>query len=117
MTIQFRIFAVATIGLLSFAETAIAGDVGRTVYQSVCIACHVPQNVMVSSPKAGDVGEWGKRLAKAQNGIETLADHAVEGFGAMPAKGGSAELSRDQIREAIKYMMAASTPASIVQPR
>jgi cytochrome c5 len=106
MMIQCRLFALATIAL---AETAFAGDVGRTVYQSVCIACHAPQNVMVSSPKAGNAADWSKRLAQAQNGIETLTDHAVEGFGAMPKKGGSAELSRDQIREAIKYMMAAPT--------
>ena len=72
---------------------------------------------MVSSPKAGDVAEWGKRLSKAQNEIETLTNHAVEGFGAMPAKGGHAELSRDQIREAIRYMMTATPPTAVQQPK
>ena len=104
--IQLRIIAVAALSLFSVAGKASAGDVGRTVYQSVCIACHAPQNVMVSAPKAGDLAEWGKRLSRAQNGVETLTDHAVAGFGAMPAKGGHAELSREQIREAIKFMMA-----------
>jgi cytochrome c5 len=105
---QLRNIALAALGLFSLAGEASAGNVGRTVYQSVCIACHAPQNVMVSAPKAGDVADWGKRLASAQNSVETLTNHAVAGFGAMPAKGGHPELSREQIREAIKFMMAAS---------
>lgn len=58
---------------------------------------------MVSSPKAGDTAEWGKRLAK---GLEAVTDNAVNGFGAMPPKGGAGELSRDKIRQAIEFMMA-----------
>ena len=107
--IQLRNIALAAFGLFAFTGEASAGDVGRTVYQSVCIACHAPQNVMVSAPKAGDVADWGKRLASAQNSVETLTDHAVAGFGAMPAKGGHSELSREQVREAIRFMMARST--------
>jgi cytochrome c5 len=88
---------------------ATAADVStsgrRTVYESVCMACHAAQNVMVAAPKAGDAADWGRRLARARKGIETLADHAVDGFGAMPAKGGREELTRAEIKDAIGFMM------------
>lgn len=103
-----RFSAVALFGLLPFvchADAAPVIDAGQTLYESVCRACHGPENVMVSSPKAGDTADWGKRLARGSKGIETLTDNAVNGFGAMPAKGGRTELSRDQILLAIKFMM------------
>lgn len=99
----------AAIGLQPLFSTAADGQslkTGRTVYESVCIACHAAQNVMVAAPKAGDAAAWSKRLTLATNGIETLTDHALEGFGAMPPKGGRDELTRDQIRSAIEFMMA-----------
>lgn len=104
-----RFAAIASLAVLPFfgcSNDALATDSGGpTLYQSVCKACHGPENVMVSAPKAGDVDEWRKRLAKAGNRLETLTDHAVNGFGAMPANGGSGELPRDQIRQVIEFMM------------
>jgi cytochrome c5 len=95
--------ALVFVQQILFMDGAMANDIGRAVYKSICMACHAPQNVMVSSPKAGDVGEWNRRLAK---GLEATTDNAVNGFGAMPPKGGSGELARDQIRSAIQYMAA-----------
>ena len=71
---------------------------------------------MVSAPKAGDTADWGMRLAARGNGIETLTDHAVNGFGAMPAKGGRTELSRDQILQAIRFMMQPRTSGDASTP-
>lgn len=80
---------------------------GRAVYQAVCIACHAPENVMVSAPKAGDVKEWARRAGTDAAGLRQLTDHAVEGFGAMPPKGGRADLTRAQIQDAIEFMRQA----------
>jgi len=101
------IFAVAFVflPLFSFAADAPSFKSGRAVYESVCIACHAAENVMVAAPKAGDVAEWRRRMVQAPKGIDTLADHAIEGFGAMPPKGGRNDLTRDEIRNAIAYMM------------
>lgn len=95
---------LALLPSLSLAADAAPGEEGRRVYESVCSACHAPQNVMVSSPKAGDAVAWRQRLAK---GLPATVDNAVNGLGAMPPKGGASELSREQIRQAILYM---STP-------
>lgn len=91
--------------LVAVAADAPAVRTGRMVYESVCIACHATENVMVSAPKLGDAAEWQRRLARSQKGIETLTDHAVDGFAAMPAKGGRADLTREEIRLAILHMM------------
>lgn len=99
-----RFSAIATLAfsrLFCYADAALANDEGRALYMSVCNACHAPENVMVSSPKAGDTAEWVKRLTK---GLEAVTDNAVNGFAAMPPKGGASELSREQIRQAIQYM-------------
>jgi cytochrome c5 len=88
----------------AFAEDAQRVEAGKAVYQAVCIACHAPENVMVSAPKAGDVAEWARRAARAPGGIDMLTDNAVNGVGAMPPKGGAAELTRTQVRDAIEFM-------------
>ena len=75
-----------------------ASSIGRNVYENVCAACHAPHNVMVSSPKAGDIAEWTRRLAK---GLDQTTDNAVNEVGAMPPKGGASQLAREETREAI----------------
>jgi cytochrome c5 len=98
--------ALAMLPLTSFADEAQSVEKGRAVYQSVCIACHAPENVMVSAPKAGDAAEWARRAGKGAVGLDMLTRHAIDGFGAMPAKGGHAELTAAQIRDAIVFMRA-----------
>lgn len=92
---------------LLFCLSAVAAgpevEKGKSVYRTHCRSCHAPTNVMVSSPKAGDVAAWGERLAQ---GLEKATDEAVAGTGAMPPKGGAAELTREEIRAAIRYMAA-----------
>jgi cytochrome c5 len=36
--------------------------------------------------------------------MATLSDHAIKGFNAMPAKGGCAACSDDEIKNAVAYM-------------
>jgi len=106
--------AAAVLALLPSASPAADGPPvksGRAVYETVCIACHAVDNVMVAAPKLGDTAEWGRRLARAAKGAETLTDHGMEGVGAMPPKGGSPELTREQVRRAIDYMMAPASAA------
>ncbi|MFZ6749043.1 c-type cytochrome [Undibacterium sp. Ren11W] len=87
--------------VLAFSNASVASEDGRAVYIAVCSACHAPENVLVSAPKAGDTAEWRKRLLK---GIDAAADNAIKGVGAMPPKGGHTELSRGEILRAIEFM-------------
>jgi cytochrome c5 len=54
-------------------------------------------------------GGYGKGSA----GLDMLMKHAIDGFGAMPAQGGCAELTAAQIRDAIVFMRAAAVAAPV----
>ena len=54
------------------------------------------------APKTGDAGDWAPRIAQ---GKDVLADHAINGFNAMPAKGSCMDCSDDEIIAAIEHMI------------
>ena len=72
---------------------------GKAVYSAVCQTCHATG--LLGSPKLGDAGAWGPRIAK---GKDTLYTHAINGFNAMPAKGG-ADIPDEEVQNAVDYMV------------
>ncbi len=80
---------------------------GEKVYAQVCKACH--DAGLAGAPKFGDKTAWGARIA---TGEATLAQHAIAGYqgkaGVMPAKGGNADLSDDEVRRAVVFMANAA---------
>lgn len=73
---------------------------GEQVYQTACAACHAAG--IAGAPKLGDAAMWEPRIAQ---GDDVLYDHAINGFKAMPAKGGNASLSDDSVKAAVDYMI------------
>jgi cytochrome c5 len=78
-----------------------AGGAGEQIVTSVCAACHAAG--LMQSPKLGSADDWAPRIEK---GIETLYTHAINGFNMMPAKGGRADLSDDDIKAAVDFMVS-----------
>lgn len=80
---------------------------GKKIYDGACVACHGAG--IAGAPKFGDKPAWAPRIAQGGN---ILHDHAIKGFqgkgGVMPAKGGNASLSDDDVRAAVDYMTAAA---------
>lgn len=74
---------------------------GEEVYTAVCTGCH--GSGMLGAPKTGNAGDWGPRKAK---GKETLYNHAINGFNAMPARGGNAELKDQEVKNGVDYMLS-----------
>lgn len=76
---------------------------GEQVYNAACFACHGAG--IAGAPKFGDAAAWASRRAK---GVATLNKHALEGFqgqaGVMPAKGGRADLSDEEIIAAVAFI-------------
>ncbi len=72
---------------------------GEEVVKAVCSACHAAG--LMGSPKIGDKGQWGPRIAQ---GYETLVSHAIHGVRMMPAKGGNPDLTDGEIANAVAYM-------------
>lgn len=76
--------------------------IGEKVYIGACKVCH--SQGINGAPVFGNEKNWGPRKAQ---GLDVLVEHASNGFGLMPAKGGKTELTENQIRAAIKYMLSA----------
>lgn len=78
---------------------------GPQVYNEACIACHGAG--IGGAPALSSAEAWSPRLEK---GVATLQQHAIEGFtgsaGYMPPKGGRLDLSDQEIRDAVDYMVS-----------
>ena len=73
---------------------------GEQVYNQFCGTCH--NAGIAGSPVLGDAAQWEPRLAK---GMDTLWDHTLNGFNAMPAKGTCMNCSDEELRSALDYMV------------
>jgi len=76
---------------------------GLTVYNQGCLACHTTG--AGGAPLIGDAGVWAERLTK---GLDTLYNHAFNGFNTMPAKGVCSDCSMDEIKLAVDYIIEQS---------
>jgi len=78
---------------------------GPQVYNEACIVCHATG--IGGAPTIGDEVAWQPRVAK---GNDTLYLNAIEGYigstGSMPQKGGRLDLSDDEVRRAVDYMVS-----------
>jgi cytochrome c5 len=81
-------------------ELAFGGTMdGETIYNNACQACHMAGAAGAPQLVAA---QWTDRLDK---GMDTLVSHAINGFNAMPAKGGRMDLSDAQVRASVEYMV------------
>ena len=62
--------------------------------------CHAAG--VAGAPKFGDKAAWAPRIAQ---GKAKLYESALHGKGAMPPKGGAADLSDDEIKGAVDYIL------------
>ncbi len=73
---------------------------GASVYGTFCVACHA--SGISGAPVTGNAEHWQDRIAQ---GMDKMADHAINGFNAMPAKGSCMDCSDDEIIAAIQHMI------------
>lgn len=76
---------------------------GEEVVKAVCAMCHAAG--LMNAPKIGDKDAWKPRIAQGQ---ATLISHATNGIRSMPAKGGNASLSDNEVSNAVVYMANAA---------
>ena len=85
------------------APATAENTVGKSVFGKTCAMCHAAG--VAGAPKPGDKADWAPRIAQ---GKDTLYKHAIEGFtgsnGMMPARGGAASLSDDEVKAAVDFM-------------
>lgn len=105
------------------SATVIAGEPqaanenpGKKVFDGLCFSCH--NSGLPNIPQLGKAEDWVNRIAK---GKELLYEHAIKGFTgdsgmAMPAKGGNATLTDEEIRAAVDYIISSAEPAPVAAP-
>lgn len=86
----------------SGGAASVADQTPDQMYATACQACHTTG--VAGAPKLGDAGVWSERFAK---GLDALVTSAINGIGAMPARGGS-QLSDAQIQAVVEYILAES---------
>jgi cytochrome c5 len=72
---------------------------GKEIVEAQCIKCH--GTGVGGAPKIGDRAAWTPRV---REGLDVVVRSAIHGHGAMPPRGGMADLTDDEVRRAIVYM-------------
>jgi cytochrome c5 len=73
---------------------------GEQVFNQVCKTCH--ETGLAGSPKFGDKAAWAHVVAQ---GEATTFQHAINGFKAMPPRGGNSDLTDDEVKRAVAFMV------------
>jgi cytochrome c5 len=72
---------------------------GEQVYGQVCKTCH--EAGVLNAPKFGDKASWAKVIAQRQ---ATTVGHALNGYKALPAKGGNPDLENVEVERGVVFM-------------
>jgi cytochrome c5 len=88
----------------NWIEPTVKGDVipdrsGKDVVALQCVKCHGAG--LNGAPKIGDRAAW---IPRGAHGIEALTRSAINGHGGMPSRGGLANLTDNEVRNAVVYM-------------
>jgi len=76
---------------------------GMAQYEATCSACHA--NAAIGAPVVGDKEAWIEVMTK---GLDTVTHNALNGINAMPPRGGNMDLSDDEMKIIIDYMIQSS---------
>jgi cytochrome c5 len=81
------------------AQAPAAERSGKEIVDQACAACH--STGAAGAPKTGDKAAW---AARVEQGFDTLVSHALNGFKAMPARGGNPTLTDAEVQRAVAYL-------------
>lgn len=91
---------------------------GAEVVKAQCVKCH--ETGLNGAPKIDDRAAW---IPRMKYGVDATVRSAINGHGAMPARGGMANLTDTELRGAILYMfypagaeLRTAAPAAAADP-
>ncbi|NYT72762.1 cytochrome c5 family protein [Halomonas sp. QX-2] len=91
--------SILLLGVVASISVTAHAD-GEATYNQACMACHMTG--AAGAPIRGNAENWEPRLEKD---MDTLYDHAINGFQAMPPKGGQLGLSDDEVKAAVDHLL------------
>ena len=110
MIAEIRHACVLALALLAAASADARAQNARTalggkVFITNCRVCHDTGKAQNDAPQLSEKSEWQDRLGK---GLPELYKSSIEGFTgyyAMPRRGGNPELTDDEVKAAVDYML------------
>lgn len=78
---------------------------GQAAYEKVCAGCH--EEGVDGAPVTGDRDAWADRSSLW---VAVLEEHAINGYLAMPPKGGDPSLADEEVAAAAAYMLTLTHP-------
>jgi cytochrome c5 len=85
----------------------IADRTGEQIVRTQCSGCH--ETGVGGAPRIGDRAAW---IPRVKLGLDGVVRSAINGHGAMPPRGGMANLTDSEIRSAVIYMINKGTVTS-----
>ena len=76
---------------------------GEQIVKMQCVKCH--GTGLNGAPRIGDKDAW---IQRVRLGLDSVVRSAIHGHGAMPARGGMADLTDAEMRSAVAYMFKRS---------
>jgi cytochrome c5 len=87
--------------------TRAAARTGKEIVEARCVKCH--GTGVGGAPKIGDRAAW---IPRVKQGLDVVVASAIHGHGAMPPRGGMADLTDAEVRSAVVYMFNAGVAAA-----
>jgi cytochrome c5 len=100
--------ASAAVLLAGLAQAQPRERSGAQVVAAQCTKCH--ESGLHGAPKIDDRAAWSQRM---KYGVDATVRSAIKGHGAMPARGGIADLTDGELRAAILYMFYPAGAAAL----
>jgi len=103
--IESNIQPVGQVNIAGQQSAAAAGGATAVLtpqqhYDNTCKLCHGPG--LAGAPAVGNKGQWAPRVAE---GLDTLVQHAIQGYKGMPARGTCATCSDADIKAIVELMV------------
>jgi len=73
------------------------------MYEKSCSVCHKTDNM--GAPALGNKNAWATVM---EQGLDRVNHNAINGIGGMPPKGGAMDLSDEQVKDIVKFMVESS---------
>ncbi len=99
--------AALTVSAQPASKNAARERSGAEIVRAQCANCH--ESGKSGAPKIGDRSAW---IARAKQGLDALVNAAMKGHGGMPARGGLADLSDAELRNAVITMLNSGSGAA-----
>jgi cytochrome c5 len=103
MRIFCGLLALLGAGSILAADPRLA--LGEKIFTANCKSCHETGKAQNDAPQLADGSEWRQRLAGGKEALYKNSIAGVTGYYVMPAKGGNAALSDDEVKAAVDYIV------------